>query len=298
MATITAHYKITDPVPFHDIDVHRDNRLYVDPHAIRLSTGPQPFVRNAVRCLDTFFERVSLDAMSSSAGDRRRGLDLLGHFEEPWETRLGMAASGFSGHGGASDVGQWIWDGFTTDLDALLRVGILKHLEELPLFINGVDRDITSDITTRLVFSALADFTLEMLQQFPEFTAGAHTTAILERQVWDPAAQRWDRVPVELPLVDGKPLLLIPNGWARPTLLMSASRFYETKVLSFAQEEQAVVTADGDVLKTPKDRLREQADLGRSRRTNQVVTLRAEAAGVDLLAVFRKFVDDKARPAA
>jgi hypothetical protein len=61
---------------------------------------------------------------------------------------------------------------------------------------------------------------------------------------------------------------------------------------------QAIMTTDGDVLTTPKDRLREQAELARGRRTNQVMTLRAEAAGVNLLGVFRKFVDDKARLAA
>ncbi|NKT56398.1 hypothetical protein GS896_27955 [Rhodococcus hoagii] len=42
----------------------------------------------------------------------------------------------------------------------------------------------------------------------------------------------------ELPVVDGKPLLLVPSSWARPSLLMSATRYYETKVLDYAQLER------------------------------------------------------------
>lgn len=294
MASIATHFGIAGPVPFLNIEVHQDNRRFLDPHAIRLMAGPQPFAQDAISALDSFFTRVSLDAMSSSSGDRRRGLDLLQHFEEPWETRLGMAGDGFRGHGGAADVGQWMWDALTTDLVALLRVGVLKHLEELPLFVKGIDRDITSDVTTRIVFGALADFTAGMLNTYPQFTSGGHTSITLVRQVWDTELQQWARREVVLPQVDGKPLLLVPAGWARSTLLMSARRFYDTKVLSFAQDEQAVVTHDGSVLTTRKDDLRKQEPLARGRATNRVVTLRAEAAGVNLLEVFRRFVDAKA----
>lgn len=294
VASITTHYGIAGSVPFHNINVSCDNRLYLDPHAIWLTAGPQPFAHDAVTALDSFFTRISLDAMSASPAERRRGLNLLQHFEEPWETRLGMAETGFRGHGGADDIGQRFWDAMTTDLVALLRVGVLKHLEELPLFVKGVDRDITSDVTTRIVFAALANFTAQMIERYPEFTSGGNTTVTVERQVWDVVNEQWERKTVVLPVADGKPLLLIPAGWARATLLMSARRFYDTKVLSFAQDEQAVVTTDGTVLKTPKDRLREQESLKRGRHTNQVITLRADAAGVDLLSVFRRYVDSKA----
>ena len=53
-----------------------------------------------------------------------------------------------AGHDRAHEVGTWIWDSLTTDVEALVRVGVLRHLEYLPLFVQGVDRDITSDITT------------------------------------------------------------------------------------------------------------------------------------------------------
>ena len=297
MVSITTHYGITSPVPFENVDVARDNRIFVDPHAIRLSGSSSRFAADAVMALDTFFDTVSLAAMSSSMADHQHGLDLLQHFEEPWETRMGMARTGFRGHGGSVDVGSWIWDALHTDLSALLHVGILKHLEDLPLFVNGIDRDITSDITTRIVFSSLADFTTSMLTAYPEFTAGAHTTRTVERQMWNPLTRAWEPRGVELPLVAGNPLLLVPTGWARSRLLMSATRYYDTGVLTFAQFEQASFK-DGKLLKTPKERLKRQPALSRGRSTNKLVTMRAEGAGHDILAEFRQFVDERAARAA
>lgn len=296
--SITDHYEINRPVPFADLDVDCDNRKVLDAHAIRLSAAPQPYAQDAVRCLDTFFDTISRGAMSSSAAARNHAEDLLKHFEEPWETRLGMAETGFAGHGGAEDVGKWIWDAMCTDLDALLQVGILKHLEDLPLFVEGIGQDITSDITTRIVFGPLADFTADMLQQFPEFTAGSHKVRDFQRQVWDADNRTWIQKTVTLPLADGKPLLLVPSNWVRGTLLMNAGRFYETSVLSYVQDEQSVVTHDGKVIRTPKDRLKTQHGLRRGRDTIREVTQRAESAGDDLVDIFRRFVADRYRPAA
>lgn len=297
MATITTHYGIINPVPFEDLDVACDNKVFIDPHAIRLSKTPVPFVTDAVAALDNFFDTVSRDAMSSSPADHRHGLDLLQHFEEPWETRMGMSLSGFSGRGGSIDVGSWIWGALQNDISALLRVGVLKHLEELPLFVNGIGRDITSDITTRIVFAPLADFTASMVSAYPEFTTRGHSTRSVERQVWDSMGMKWEMKYVELPIVHGKPLLLVPKGWAGKRLLMSADRYYETQVLSFAQSEQASIV-NGKILKVKKDLLRKQPALARGRNTNTVVTLRAEGAGRDILSEFRRFVDERTTRAA
>lgn len=287
--TISDYYGISGPMPFVDVEITADNRLYVDPHAIRLSKNPKPFVAEAIECTDTFLEEVTACVIKGTAF-YRRGEDLLQHFVEPWETRLGMSEKGFHGHGGAEVVGEWIWNTLTEDVEALVRVGVLRQLEDLPLFVDGVDRDITSDLTTRIIFHPLARFTAAMIEKCPEFTAVGHEVKTFRKQVWNPALREWDEAEVTLPIADGKPLLLVPKGWARATLLMSAGRFYETAVLSFAQLEQAVVTSKGKVLKTPKDQLAKQPGLGRGRGTNLRVTKRAFKNEQDLLATFKAFV--------
>jgi len=290
MATIKNHYGISGSVPFADVEIDADNRLFLDPHAIRLSSAPVPFVHEAIDCSDSFLREVTRCVISGSTADRQRGEAMLQRFVEPWETRLGMSAAGFSGHGGGADVGSWIWDTLTSDVEALVRVGILRQLEDLPLFVGGVDRDITSDITTRIVFGPLADFTASVVASYPEFTAGTHRVGDFRKQVWDPVAIEWAEATVSLPIANGKPLLLVPAKWARPTLLMSAGRFYETSVLSYEQLQQAAVTSDGKLLKTPKDLLKEQPGLERGRSTNLRITQKALDNEEDLLAEFKRFV--------
>jgi hypothetical protein len=298
MPTVSQYYGISGPLPFVDVEVSMDNRLYLDPHVVRLRKGPQPFADQALECADTFFQEITSGVLSTSLPDRRRGEGLLQHFVEPWETRLGMAAEGFRGHGGASVVGTWIWNTLTTDVEALVRVGVLRQIEDLALFVEGVDRDITSDVTTRIMFLPLAHFTAVMIERFPEFTAGAHVVGEFEKQVWDSVSREWATAKLTLPVVDGKPLLLVPKGWARPTLLMSVGRFYDTSVLSFAQLEQAVRASDGKLLKTPKDILKKQSGLERGRSTNLRVTQRAFENEQDLLAMFKAFVASRWTPNA
>lgn len=293
MARITTHYGIVGPVPFLDVDIDTDNRMFVDPHAIRLQRDPEPFVSQANRATESFFDEVARCALASSAIDQRRGLDLLEHFEEPWETRLGLARRGFRGHGGAKEVGSWIWDSLNTDLEAFLRVGLLHQIEDLPLFVEGIDRDITSDVTTRIVFDALAEFTAEVIQKFPEFHTGGNRVAGFDRPVWDATRLAWRVKNVTLPVADGRPLLLVPRHWARPRLLMTARRFYDTSVLSYAQLEQAALSHEGELLLTPKRVLKLQTGLARGRSTNVRVTRRATNRDDNLVAIFKQFVDSK-----
>lgn len=290
---VSNYYGIAGPVPFADVDVSCDNWLFLDPHAVRLTGAPEPFASEAIHSVDTFLGEIVRCVVSGDPVLHRRGESLLQRFREPWETRLGMSSKGFYGHGGGEDVGTWIWKALVTDLMALVRVGVLEHLEELPMFVDGVDRDITSDIATRIMFAPLARFTESMIAKYPEFTAGEHRARTVACQVWDPTTLDWTEEPFTLPVAGGKPLLLVPVAWTRRALLMSATRFYEKAVLDFAQLEQAVVGSDGKLIKTPKDELMKQAGLGRGRNTNIRLTLKAFAQDENLIAYFKSFVAAK-----
>lgn len=293
MSLISKYYGITGPLPFADVDVSCDNWLFLDPHAIRLMGAPEPFASDAVRSMDTFLAEIVRCVTSGDPALSRRGEALLQCFREPWETRLGMSSKGFFGHGGGDDIGTRIWNALVTDLMALVRVGILQHLEDLPMFVEGVDRDITSDVSTRIVFAPLARFTEAMVQRYPEFTSGGRAVRKVRCQVWDPDALEWAEEEFSLPVADGKVLLLVPASWTRRNLLMSATRFYKTAVLDFAQIERAVLSSDGKLIKTPKDKLEKQAGLGPSRSTNVRLTLEALAKDENLIAYFKAFVAAK-----
>lgn len=296
MTTITTHYGITSSVPFVDVELESDNYLFVDPQAIRLSEPRQRFAAYAIRCMDTFADEITACVLSPDAERRLKGEELLQRFTEPWETRLGMSRNGFRGHGGSTGVGALIWEALNKDLDALIRIGSVSKLEELPLFVRGIDRDIASDITTRLVFGALADFTAAMIAQYPQFTSGERHTCSMHKQVWDADRCCWRRVDVQLPMAGDSPVLLVPREWARLSLLMNAERYHSTEVLSFVQLEQADFSTTGKLITTPKRELRKQRQLRDRRSTNLAVTLRAYENGEDLLRSFKRFVFAKLEP--
>lgn len=298
MSTIKEYYGITGPVPFVNVEISRDNQLYVDPHAIRQRQRLEPFARDAVTCIDTFLHEVTKSVIDATPASHAHAHQLLQQFTEPWETRLGMATGGFHGHGGGDVVGTWIWDVLNGDAEAVVHIGALRHIEHLPLFVEGVDRDITSDITTRIIFSVLVGFTESMLQAYPQLQAGRHGVGTFEKQVWDSVDRSWRIRKVTLPVAEGKALLLVPNGWARRHLLMSARRFYGTTVLSYAQLEQAVVDFNGKLLTTPKKALRKRADLREGRATNLRLTLKAIENEEDLINAFEAFVASKESPGA
>lgn len=293
MPKITDYYNLPSQVPFADVDVFSDNRLFVDPHAVRLSKMPSPFAAEAVLCADTFCHEVTQAVITGTPASRQRGEKLLQQFGEPSETRLGMSARGFKGHGGSEGVGSLIWETFNSDVEFLVRMGVLRQIEDLPVFVEGVDRDITSDVTTRIIFGPLARFTEAMIATYPQFTAGTHVCQTFTRQVWDPTSLQWATEEMLLPVVDGSPLLLVPQEWVRRNLLMSARRYYDTSVLSYAQFEQAAISADGKILTTPKRVLKQQADLRRGRSTSIQVTRRALENEQDLLELFKAFVASK-----
>ncbi|WP_328658645.1 hypothetical protein [Nocardia salmonicida] len=297
MAAISSHYGILGHVPFIDVELTVDNRLYVDPHRIRLMSGPEPHASDARKAMDTFTAEVARCVLSSNAADHRRGRDLLQHFNEPRETRLGMSVAGINGHGGAKLLGASIWDSLTgPDIRPLLEFGIFRELEAVPVYVEGIGNDITSDLTTRIIFAALVAFTAEMVAKYPEFRRHPEGMTTVQRPVWDGSERRWRDQFVELPVADGRPLLLVPEGWAGNSLMMSHGRFFDTEVLSWAQLEQAVFR-DGRVLKTSKHDLRRQPGLSRGRSTTIAVTMRAfENEDVDLFARFRAYVDGKWEP--
>src|SRR5699024_6895178 len=160
----------------------------------------------------------------------------------------------------------------TTDLRVLVELAIFKLLEDLPLFVAGVDRDRTSDITTRIIFGPLIDFTTQMMSRYPELQK---QTQSVRRQVWDPYARVWTERQADLPIVHDMPLLLVPTQWADKTLLKSSGRFHQTSLLSWVQGQETMILSDGSMVRPRKSDLRRRPGLTHTRETNVRITLEA-----------------------
>lgn len=292
MRPVTTYYGITGPVPFLDVDVDDDNRLFVDPFKIRMGHGPTTFANSAVACMSSFFDEITRTVVSGNGTDHARGLDLLQHFEEPRETRLGMSKHGTDGHGGSDGVGQDIWDTLRGDAAVLVRIGVLHQIEDLALFVPGIDKDITSDVTTRAIFGPLIDFTNDCVANFPALAGGTGVKQFT-RQVWDPVALKWEQRKISLPTVDDKPLVLIPAEWATRNLLLNATRLYETELLGWVQLQRATRNSKGKLVKTSKERLREDPRLSRGNETILKTVEDAYGKGTNIVANFKRWAQER-----
>lgn len=179
------------------------------------------------------------------------------------------------------------------DIKALFTLGILRHLEDLAIYVEDVAEDRTSDITTRIIFGVLADFTSSMLHKYPEFTDNGNKTVDPDLQFWDPVACQWASRAMTLPCVDGEAIMLVPTEWAGGNILMSSGRFFETTLLDFVQDEQTSVLPDGGLLIPTKKSLMRQKSAVRGRETNFAVTLRAFDGGRNLVKRHRIWVADR-----
>lgn len=295
MASITTFFGISGYVPFVNVDVESDTKLFIDPALIAFQTPSDQLASQADKMLRDYSALLCTLITSSSAADQRRAYEMLTNLNEPRETRLGLAAKGFNGHGVDTYFRDKIGEALTNDLRALIAVGIFEWIGALPLFVEDFDRDRMSDMTTAIIRGALIDFTEEMIRRYPQFQTNDHSLVSCPMKVWDPVAHQWKIRTTSLPYAGGHPLLLVPDGWVAPYLQLHGRRYYEVSVVGHLQEElQAATPAARTISKKSLQTLHPDVYP-----TNLTVTLQAYQSGINLLEEFIRFAQQKlARPEA
>lgn len=279
---VTDHYGITGTVPFVDVAVHQDNLLFLDPSAIR--NDPGPLGRRAHAQLLGFFGEVLRCRTSTVPADHAKGRALLQNLHEPNQTRLGMSAAGAAGHGLGDGIGAGLWD----ELHANPACGVaaLTRIEDLRLFVDGIGDDLVSDLTTRIVFDVLVDFTHQMMLRYPTLTIGQSTEDV---DVWDHATTRWVSRSVTLPYVHPHQLLLVPRRWIWWRMLMDPNVFYNRYGTETVQAERTTVDSKGRILRPSKASLHQE--FPHVRGLNNERAVKHMRAGEDLVGRYRQRVD-------
>lgn len=261
---ITDIFNIRTPVPFLNVDVTRDNHLFIDPSAIRVAaaTGDQYAAAAHARIVEVFTEVIAC-ARSSNANDRDRGLLLLQKLNEPNETRLGYSQATPRGNAFGRRTGKQLWDeinanrALDSEVDGPLSIHevLLSRLERVPLFIPRVGKDRISDISTRMAFDILHYFTQAMVAKYPTL---AQEFATHTYPIWDSESRQMIKAELTLPVALGKPLLLVPRNWVYWRLVMDPMAFYNRYATQVIQDEQTTVSSDGRRLRPSKGLLKKQ----------------------------------------
>jgi hypothetical protein len=211
---------------FVDVDPSRDLPLFIDPYVFGVSSGPWADTCN--QAILSFFQTI-LDAIQARNDARVR--QLLNHLGEPNETCLGVSSGRPAGRGiGGIQAGD-IFERLQRSRAA--QSGLLKELSECELFVDGIGPDKISDITTNIIRRQLIDYTREQCNLHGVELVGQLASGWL----WDEAQRRWVQEYVELPVIAGRKIILVPKASVRWNLAFSHQEYYNKFVLEFLQAE-------------------------------------------------------------
>ncbi len=228
------HLGRTQPeLDFVDVDVRGDVRLYVDPRAIRLL--PTPWGQESVSLIQNYFQTV-IDAIKRD--DRDRAVNLLAVLREPNETHLGLSRGHAQGRGMGKALAREVYDAL--EKSRAVGSGLLTDLEDTILLVDGIDRDIVSDIATNIIRGPLIAYTQEVCERY-----GIPMQRVDSGPLWDPEARAWQSPRyVLLPEVTGRRLLLVPKIIVRRKFDYDKDEYFQHYILTSLQEFELNATSE------------------------------------------------------
>ncbi|MCM2420220.1 hypothetical protein [Streptomyces sp. RKAG293] len=212
---------------FVDVDTVVDVPVYIDPSTIRHLSDD--WGQECIVMLATFFDSV-LDAVRH--GDKGRAAYLLGNLGEPNETHLGISKGKSAGRG----FGKQMSEDFAAKLAAsqAAKSGLIEDLEDTAFFIDKVDKDIVSDITTNIIRGPLIAYT----QQIAAVFKIPLVEGVDSGPVWNPHSLEWEQEYIKLPIAEGEKLLLVPKLIVRRDLHLSRGEYYKNHLVPALQAEE------------------------------------------------------------
>ncbi|MER6220959.1 hypothetical protein ABT189_10235 [Streptomyces sp900105755] len=213
---------------FVDVDIENDTPVYIDPSTLKKLSDD--WALQCMEMLGTFFYSV-LDGINH--GDQGRVKELLIRLQEPNETHFGLSKGKSRGRALGPYLVRRICDNLSVSRAA--QSGLLEDLEDTALFIEGIGKDIVSDITTCVIRGMLISYTQAISSMYGiDLVEGVHCGL-----AWDPRRREWEETYTRLPIAGGKPLLLVPKVIVRYDLLLTKKEYFRNHLAPALLTEEA-----------------------------------------------------------
>lgn len=226
---------------FVDIPINNgDLPLFIDPYAI--SKRNDFWSVECHEAIVAFFQGI-IDKIRQ--GDERGAKEMLSGLREPNQIRFGLSR-------GINPRGRGIGIEQTKDLykalaeSTAVQTGFIKDLEECELLIEGISRDKISDISTNIIRGRLIEYTQAQCELW-----NVQMNSVASGPIWDSENNKWINEYTNLPVCNGRSIILVPKAIARFDLEFDHQEYYQHFVLNFLQSEH--LSANSSLVRTLKD---------------------------------------------
>ena len=212
-------------IDFVNIDLDIDTPLYIDPFLIANSNSP--WAINADKTIKNFFNTFKTFMLKRNYD---KVYELFSFMSEPKETCLGVSKTGTKngrgvGEFNTKEIVDWI-----IKSNAIER-NLIKNIEDIILFVDNIDRDKLSDMTTNIIRKELIDYTKAQCDLWGIKLIEGETLPF-----WSATNGYWANTDEDLLLIDGSNILLTPKAIVSPIDIYHVSK-YEWYYI-FEQERQ------------------------------------------------------------
>lgn len=223
---------------FVDISTDYDTPVYVDPYAIEIRDDV--WSAEASKYIRTFFLEI-LKVLRE--GDDERARNLMSNLHEPRETFLGVSSGKPRGRGVGRIQSRQLINSIKKSY--AFETGLLSDLSEMSLYIEGMDRDKVSDLTTNVIRRLLVEYTQEQCELH-----GVEAIRYSGPPSWNNELTNWESKHVLLPHIENKAILLVPKYIVRRRLSLDSQEFYNKQITDFLVSEH--LTANSSLVQTIK----------------------------------------------
>ena len=209
---------------FYDFEIDRDTLMFLDPYYI--ARKEDAFLAECNEYIETFFNRF----LYLLKYDERAAYDLFSHLGEVNEICLGMSRGMPAGRGIGLINTQSIFDGIKRS-EAFLN-GVAEGLEDVRVFVEGVDKDKISDMVANIIKYPLMKYTEAQCDLF-----GIPLMNMESGYYWNKDTAQWERGHNKMLVLDGRKYLLFPKNLVSDAKYYSKDEYLRMYVLTYLQQD-------------------------------------------------------------
>ena len=210
---------------FVDIDTSADMRLFLDPYF--LANRDDPWSIQACETIRNYFQTL-INLVRAKDPNAK---NLLVNLGEPNETCLGFSQGQPHGRGVGRIQAADIFESLAKS--RAVQTGLVEDLEDCRIFVEGIDKDKVSDMTTAIIRRQLIDYT----QHQSKINGIPLRQDVPSGAFWDINLGRWNAEYTEMLVIDGKIHLLVPKGVVSFVHEYTPQCYYDDYILTYLQND-------------------------------------------------------------